>query len=107
MFILSSISSSLEFWSVNHASVYDNCKSNVLKTKIFGEISNNWPNYLLGTNVYKTLESCWYSFFTILQWTNTTSVISKWGLFSPFLSLFISLLVLPSNFIVSGVNSSR
>ena len=26
--------------------------------KLFGEISNNSPNDLLGTNVYKTLESC-------------------------------------------------
>ena len=30
---------------------------------------------------------------TILQWTNTTSVISKWGTFSPFSSLVILLLV--------------
>ena len=27
--------------------------------KFFGELSSNWPNYLLGTNVYKTPESCW------------------------------------------------
>ena len=27
--------------------------------KKMGEISNYWPNYLLGLNVYKTLESCW------------------------------------------------
>ena len=41
------------------------------------EISNNWPNDLLGTNVYKTLEFRWYSLFTMLKWTNITSVISK------------------------------
>ena len=35
------------------------------------------------------------------------SAISKRGTFSPFLSLVILLLVLPSNFIVSGVKSSR
>ena len=39
MFILSSISSGLEFWSVCHTSIYENSE--------------------LGTNVYKTLESCW------------------------------------------------
>ena len=27
--------------------------------KYFGEISNNWPNDLLRTNVYKTLEFFW------------------------------------------------
>ena len=27
--------------------------------KFFGELSSNWPNYLLGTNVYKTPESGW------------------------------------------------
>ena len=38
MFILSSISSGLEFWSVNHISIYDNSESNVFKNnyKIFG-----------------------------------------------------------------------
>ena len=24
----------------------------------FGELSSNWPNDLLGTNLYKTLASC-------------------------------------------------
>ena len=27
--------------------------------KFLGEISNNWPNDLLRTNVHKTYESCW------------------------------------------------
>ena len=40
MFILSSISSSLEFWSVNHTSIYENSESNVFKDiKILGETS--------------------------------------------------------------------
>ena len=57
MFTLSSISRGLEFWSVNHTSIDQNFKSKVLKNiKLFGEISNNWPNDLLGTNVYKALE---------------------------------------------------
>ena len=50
MFILSSISSGLEFWSVNHASIYENSESK--------NLFNNWPNDLLGTDTYKTLESC-------------------------------------------------
>ena len=59
MLILSSISSGLEFWSVNHTSIYENSESKVFKgIKLLGEIYN-WPNDLLGTNVYKTLESCW------------------------------------------------
>ena len=55
MFILSSISSGLEFWSVNHTSIYKNYELNVFTSKnALGGISNNWPNKLLGTNVYKT-----------------------------------------------------
>ena len=60
MFILSSISSGLEFWSVNHKSIYENSESKDFKNiTFFGEISNNWPNDLLGTNVYKTLQVRW------------------------------------------------
>ena len=29
-----------------------------LKIKILGDRSINWPNISLGTNVYKTLDSC-------------------------------------------------
>ena len=68
---------------------------------IFGEISNRLPNGLFGANLYKTLESCWWSLLTILQWTNTTC-----GRFS-FVFLVILFSVLQSNFIVSGVKSSR
>ena len=60
MFILSSISSGLEFWSVSHTSIYENSESKAFKnTKLFGEICNNWPNDLLGINVYNTPGSCW------------------------------------------------
>ena len=60
MFILSCIYRGLEFWSVNHTSTYENSELKVFKIiKIFGEISRNWPYHLLGTNVYKILESCW------------------------------------------------
>ena len=49
MFVLSSISSNLELWSLNHTSIYDNSESNVNKNIIFlGEKSNNWSNTLLG-----------------------------------------------------------
>ena len=48
------------------------------------EISNNCLNDLLGTNVYKALESCWESSLTILQCINTTSVISKLDTFYHF-----------------------
>ena len=47
MFILSSISSSLDFWSVNHTSIYENYESKIFKNlKFLGEISNNWSNDL-------------------------------------------------------------
>ena len=60
MFILSSISKGLEFWFVNHTSVYETSESKVSKNiKFLGEISYNWRKDLLRTNVYKTLEFCW------------------------------------------------
>ena len=60
MFLLSSISCGFQFWSVNYTSIYENSESKVFKdTKSFGEISNNWPNHLLGINVYKTFEFSW------------------------------------------------
>ena len=55
MFILSSISSGLKFWSVNHTSVNENSELRVFKNiKVLGKISSNLPNDLLRTNVYKT-----------------------------------------------------
>ena len=60
MFILSSISNSLEFWSVNHTSIYENSEKKVFKNvRFWVEISNNRPNDLLEINVYKSLEFCW------------------------------------------------
>ena len=60
MFILSSPYKSLEFWSVNHISMYENSELNVfLKMKFLGEMYSNSPNDLLGTKVCNTLESCW------------------------------------------------
>ena len=58
MFTLTFISSGLEFWSLNHTSMYENSELKVFKNiKFLGEIFENWPNDLLGTNVYKTLET--------------------------------------------------
>ena len=72
MFILSSISSGLQSWSVNNTSSYENSKLKVFKNiKSVCGISNNLPKDLLETNVYTTLKSCLYSSLTILQWTNT------------------------------------
>ena len=60
MFILSCISRGLESLSVTYTSVYENSELNVYKNvKCFDEISSNWPNDLLGTNVYQTPESFW------------------------------------------------
>ena len=59
MFISSTVSIVLEFWSGNHISIKEISKSKVFKNIMFlGEISDNWPNNLFGTNVYKTLEFC-------------------------------------------------
>ena len=59
MFILSSISSSLQLWSENHTSIYESSELNVFKNiQILGEISSHWPNDVLGINIYITLESC-------------------------------------------------
>ena len=46
--------------------MYENYESKLFKTtKFLSEVSNNGLNDLLGTNVYKTLESCWYSLLSI------------------------------------------
>ena len=53
IFTLCSISSGLEFWSVYCTSIYENSELSVFENiTLLGEISNNWPNDLLGTNVY-------------------------------------------------------
>ena len=42
-----------------HTSIYGNSQLNVFKNiKFLCEIFNNWPNDLLGTNLNKTLKSC-------------------------------------------------
>ena len=70
MFILFSISSGLETWSVNHTSIQESSVSKVFKIiKCLGEISNNWRNDLLEKNVYKSLQSYLQSLLTILQCT--------------------------------------
>ena len=42
MFIFCSVSSGLEFWSVNHTSIFENSELKVYRNiKFSGEISNN------------------------------------------------------------------
>ena len=65
-FIMSSISNGLIFWSVSNTLISLNFELNVFKKIWFvAEISNKLPNDLFGTNLYNTLESCWYSLLTI------------------------------------------
>ena len=60
MFILSSIPSGLEFWSVHQTSIYGNSELKCFKDITFlGEKSNNWPEELLETNVFRIVESSW------------------------------------------------
>ena len=57
MFILSSTSSTLESWSVDHTSKYGNSESKVFgNIKFLRETSKNWQNDLSGTNLYNKLE---------------------------------------------------
>ena len=59
-FILSSICSGLEFWSVNHASICKNSELMIFyKITILGKISSNCQNNLLEINIHKTLELCY------------------------------------------------
>ena len=45
MFILSPISSGLEWWSVNDTSIYGNSELKVFKNiKFLDEVFNYWPN---------------------------------------------------------------
>ena len=65
MFILSSISRGLKFWSVNHTSVYENSESKVFKNKkIFG-----WNiGYLTGRVIRnKSIQDSWILLMTIIN----------------------------------------
>ena len=45
MFILSFTLRTLEFWSVNQTSMYENYELKVVENiKLLGSISNNWPS---------------------------------------------------------------
>ena len=58
MFIVSSISSSLEVLVSRPYFNIWNFRVTFFWKRFLGEISNNSPNDLLETNVYKTWESC-------------------------------------------------
>ena len=56
MYVSSSISIGSGFWSVNHTSIHENSESKDFRSMNFlCEISNNWPNDLLRTNVNRML----------------------------------------------------
>ena len=60
IFTLSSISSGLLFWSVNHNWI--DCNPALVVFSIvnkWGKIEINWPNCLLGTKVNNSLDACW------------------------------------------------
>ena len=96
MFALSSILSGIEFWSADHTSIYK--KNSELKA--FRRI-RFW--YETSSKILLNLvDNCYFQCCNGL-----TSVISKWGTFSPFSSLVILFLVLASNFVVWAVKSSR
>ena len=60
MFILYNISRGLEVWFVNYTWIYESSDSKLFENiKFSGEISNDWPNDLLGKNVYKALDFYW------------------------------------------------
>ena len=60
MFILPSISSDVELMISNpYFNIWKTRTKSFKNTKFLGEISNNWPNGWLGTNVHKTFESRW------------------------------------------------
>ena len=44
-------------------------------------------NLLGNDSVYTILEFCWQLLLAILQWTNDSSVISKWNTISTFSSI--------------------
>ena len=62
MCIWSSMSSSLEFWSVNDTEIYENFMSKVFKNiKYLGEISNNWSDAWLETKTLDHVDNhCWW-----------------------------------------------
>ena len=60
MFTLSSISSGMLFWSVNHTLMDWNSALAVFKiVNEWGATGINWSNCLSGTEVKKTFDSCW------------------------------------------------
>ena len=57
---LSSISSALLDWSVNHTSTEENSVFTVfIIVKTCGEIFNSCPNCLFGTKINNTFDACW------------------------------------------------
>ena len=60
MLTLHSITHDLQFGFLNKTSINKHFNQKFLRNfKFTGEISNNILKNLLGSNVYKTLDSCW------------------------------------------------
>ena len=75
MFILFSISSGLEFWSVNHTSIQEKSESIVFNNfKLLGGISNNYQMIYLeqmyARLLYRVDNHCrqYYNELILLQW---------------------------------------
>ena len=59
MFVLPSISGGLEFWSINHTSIYEDSQLNVFKSiNLLGGTSNK-TKWFIRNKYIKTLESGW------------------------------------------------
>ena len=102
--ILSSISSDLGFLSVNQTSIYEISELKVFKNvNILCEISNNWPNDL--SEIISIQDSRIVLIIAVYKITMDNYYFR--GTLSPFSSLVVLLLVPATNFIVSGVESSR
>lgn len=106
-FILPSNFGNTELWPVNHILTFENSDLKASKKiNANGEILKKIENASLGVNACKTCRPYWYRLLTRFQWNITTSLISSWGMFSPFLPLIISLLLLLISSIVSEIESS-
>ena len=103
---LSSISNDWPFWSVNHNSMSWNSELNVFlkKYNLLEKFLINYQTVYLEQKCIKLLNLVDNHYW---QYYNELILTSRCGPFSPFLSLVILFSVLPSNFIASGVKSSR
>ena len=96
IFILSFVSSGLEFSSVNDTLIYENSKLKVFKR--FWVKFQTFDQRIYQGQMYKT---SW------ILWINTTLAIFEQSKFWPFSSWVILPFVLSSNFMTSGIKNWR